>query len=58
MAPDDIFQKNEDHDDWEDKEDLDNGTDAPSTLRSAREERIYLGRGFNRLGLKKSRLAQ
>ena len=32
-----------------DLEDVDDGTDAPKTFRSQREQRIYLGRGFNRL---------
>ena len=30
---------------------LDDGTDAPKQYKSAREERIYLGRGYNRLGV-------
>lgn len=35
----------------QDDGDVDDGTDAPLVYRSAREERIYLGRGYNRLGL-------
>ena len=35
----------------DDDYDAEDGTDAPRQYRSAREERIYLGRGYNRLGL-------
>jgi len=40
---------------WEeDKFDEDqDGLDMPHQYRSRREERLYLGRGYNRLGLKK-----
>ena len=43
---------NDDDSERKDDEDPDDGTDMPTNgFKSAREERIYLGRGYNRLGL-------
>ena len=47
LAPLDIFKKTK----YSSASDCDDGTDAPKKFKSAREERIYLGRGYNRLGL-------
>ena len=52
-APDDIFQQ-KDSDSQGEEYLSEDGTDIPETFRSSREERIYLGRGYNRLGLKKT----
>ena len=54
QAPDDVFKpKITSKDSSEDDDDEDNGLDMPHTFRSRTEGRIYLGRGYNRLGLQK-----
>ena len=49
-------------DEWQDDSlsegDADDGSDVPHTFKSRKEERIYLGRGYNRLGLKKDKLPE
>ena len=53
QAPDDVFKPRVNSKDSEDDDDEDNGLDMPNTFRSRTEGRIYLGRGYNRLGLSK-----
>ena len=61
-APSDVFTKPnlaaEEDSEWQDGSSDEDSEQVPRRFNSRREERIYLGRGYNRLGLKKQTAQQ